>query len=73
MKGRSIKYEAEELAWIEARRDWVRSDLHSAFCAFWKRDDISLTNLKALCKRKGWIAPLHRRGKRDAKPNKQRA
>lgn len=54
MKGRSISYQPEELAWIEARKDWARADLHRAFCAFWMRDDVSFTNFKALCTRKGF-------------------
>lgn len=54
MKGKWITWFPEELAWIEARRDWPRADLHRAFCAFWQRDDVSLDALRALCKRKGW-------------------
>jgi len=55
MKGRQIHYEPEELAWIEARKDWPRRDLHVAFCNFWQRRDVSQSNLTALCKRKGWL------------------
>lgn len=54
MKGRQIKYEPEELAWIEARKEWPRKDLHVAFCNFWQRADVSFDNFKALCTRKGW-------------------
>lgn len=54
MKGGRIHYEPEELAWIEARKEWTRKELHAAFCRFWKRDDVSFDNFKALCTRKGW-------------------
>lgn len=55
MKGRVIPYTAEELAWIEARRDLPRADLHAAFSARFGRDDVSIANLTALCKRRGWL------------------
>ena len=54
MKGSRIPYEPEELAWIKARKDWTRADLHRAFCNFWQRGDVSFSNFKALCTRKGW-------------------
>lgn len=54
MKGHWIDWLPEELAWIEARKDWPRSDLHRAFCSYWQRDDVSKAALTALCKRKGW-------------------
>ncbi|MBJ2150667.1 HNH endonuclease signature motif containing protein [Paracoccus sp. IB05] len=56
MKGRRIRFEPEELDWIEARKDWARADLHRSFCSFWRRDDVSLANLKALCNRRGWLS-----------------
>lgn len=55
MKGQQIHYEPEELAWIKARKDWPRRDLHVAFCNFWGRSDVSQSHLTALCKRKGWL------------------
>lgn len=55
MKGRAIPYEPEELAWIEARKDWIRADLHRAFCNFWRRDDVSFGAFIGLCKRRGWL------------------
>lgn len=55
MKGHWITWHPEELAWIEARKDWPRADLHRAFCAFWQRYDVSLVALIALCKRKRWL------------------
>ena len=54
MKGRRIDWLPEELAWIEARKDWPRADLHRAFVAHWKRSEISQGALKGLCTRKGW-------------------
>lgn len=55
MKGQRIEYFADELAWIEARKDWPRRDLHAAFVARFEREDVSIDNFKALCKRKGWM------------------
>lgn len=54
MKGRAIEYLPEELAWIEARKDWPRARLHSAFLFMFGRDDVTEDALKALCHRKGW-------------------
>jgi hypothetical protein len=55
MRGRAIGYEPEELAWIEARKDMPREDLHAMFCAYWQRDDVSVDAIKGLCTRKGWL------------------
>ena len=33
MKGRSIPYLPQELAWIEARKEMPRAELHALFCA----------------------------------------
>ena len=54
MKGSAIKYLPEELAWIEARKEWPRAQLHSAFQYQFGRRDVSASNLNSLCKRKGW-------------------
>lgn len=54
MKGRAIAYLAEELAWIEARKDWPRRLLHQAFCARFGRKDIAFGAFAGLCKRRGW-------------------
>lgn len=54
MKGQRIRYEPEELAWLEARQDMPRVELHLAFTTFWRRPDVSFANLKALCTRMGW-------------------
>lgn len=55
MKGRWIDWLPEELAWVEARKDWPRADLHRAFVAFWKRPEITEGAIKGLCKRRGWL------------------
>lgn len=55
MKGRAIPYLPQELAWIAARKEMPRDEMHRMFCAYWGRDDVSLTALNALCKRKGWF------------------
>lgn len=55
MKGRHLHYLPEELAWIEARGDWPRARLHTAFCFMFDRTDVSQANLTALCKRRGWL------------------
>lgn len=54
MKGRAIKYAAEEMAWLEENRLMVISDYHRAFCEKFGRDDVSAINLHSLRKRKGW-------------------
>lgn len=55
MKGRAIHYTAEELAFIAARGTSPRRDAHAAFCKKFDRSDVSLSALKGLCKRKGWM------------------
>lgn len=55
MKGQQIPYSAEELAWIKQRAKNHRPTTHAAFCALFERADVSLKNLNALCKRKGWL------------------
>lgn len=55
MKGRQLPYSAAELAWIKAHSRDDRRQAHAAFCAKFKRTDVSLSNFNALCKRKGWL------------------
>ncbi len=55
MKGTWIPYTAEQLAWIEARKTEPRHETHAAFCKRFGRNDVSLKNLNALCKRNGWL------------------
>ena len=54
MKGVPIYYLPQELAWIEARKEMPRPELHEMFCAYWQRDDVSYGAFISLCKRKGW-------------------
>lgn len=55
MKGVPNRYSAAELAWLKARATWPRRALLAAFRAAFGRDDVSLTALNGLCKRKGWM------------------
>lgn len=55
MRGQSILYSAEELAWIEENKEWPRAMLHRFFVMFFERQDVTLVHLNALCKRKGWM------------------
>lgn len=55
MKGRTIPYSAEELAWIESHARENRRETHARFCDTFSRSDVSLSNFNALCKRKGWL------------------
>lgn len=55
MKGAPIPYSPEELAWIEARKEMPRRELHTEFCRTFARTDVTQTNLTALCKRRGWF------------------
>lgn len=57
MKGTAISYSPTELAFIEARRDMPRKDLHAAFVAEFGRTDVSVSNIKRLCLRNGWKSP----------------
>jgi hypothetical protein len=50
-----ISYSTDELAWIEAHKHLARRQLHDTFCARFNRLDVSFENLRALCKRKGWL------------------
>lgn len=55
MKGRPVRWAADELAWIEARAALPRRETLAAFNAAFGRD-VALTALSALCKRRGWKA-----------------
>jgi hypothetical protein len=54
VKGRTIPYSAEEMAWLEANRLMVISDYGCAFRERFARHDVSDVNLHSLRKRKGW-------------------
>lgn len=68
MKGHPIPYSAEELAWIEERKEWPRSVLYETFVMLFERSDVSLTVLNALCKRKGWMTGRTGRIEAGSKP-----
>lgn len=54
MKGQQISYSAEELLFIKNNSKLPRKELHLKFSVKFERDDISQSNMSALCKRKGW-------------------
>jgi hypothetical protein len=54
VKGRSIPYNADEMAWLEANRLLPIAEYHAAFSQEFGREDVSAVNLHALRKRKGW-------------------
>lgn len=54
-KGSGIHYPTAELAWIKQHRILTRKEAYQQFCEKFQRDDVSLNNYKALCKRKGWL------------------
>lgn len=55
MKGHWISYSPDELAWIEARKQLTRADLHAQFQAQWGRPEVTFETLRAMCKRRGWL------------------
>lgn len=54
MKGIYIKYSEAQLRWLKANRTMPIAEYHRAFCSRFRRRDVSMTNLNALRKRKGW-------------------
>ncbi|QDC11251.1 HNH endonuclease [Oceanicola sp. D3] len=54
MKGARITYSEAELIFIELLREMPRKLLHAEFVAWTGRTDVSVSNISALCKRKGW-------------------
>lgn len=55
MKGRPIRYSQAELDWIKAHSTVPRAQMHREFVERFARQDVSLENLHALCKRRGWM------------------
>ncbi len=55
MKGRCIEYTEAELIFIETLQRLPRRMVHRAFVDWSGRKDVSLANIKSLCKRKGWM------------------
>ena len=54
-KGRPIQWSEDELAFIETRRSLPRAALLDEYRQAFDRPEIGLTNLVALCKRRGWL------------------
>lgn len=54
MKGQPLRYTRAQLAFIRRHRKRARRELHALFVARFRRCDVSLQNLTALCKRNGW-------------------
>lgn len=54
MRGKSILYSADELAWLEANHRLPIAQYHEAFVYRFKRHDVAAVNLHSLRKRKGW-------------------
>lgn len=59
MRGRRLTYSEAELAFVWARRDMLRGELHAAFVVAFGRVDVSVDNLKSLCTRNGWTTREH--------------
>lgn len=53
-KGTYITYTPAQLAFIKRNRKKSRRELHAAFVKRFRRRDVTLDHLKALCTRKGW-------------------
>lgn len=54
MKGHWIEYSAKELTFIKRRSKLSRRELHAEFVATFRRKDVTVGHLHALCKRNGW-------------------
>lgn len=68
MKGQAIPYTEQELAWIKRNCTKPRKEAHEAFCKKFGRSDVSMVNLHALCKRKGWFTGRTGRFEKDHIP-----
>lgn len=68
MKGRQIRYTVDELDFIRSVSTWARDKAHTAFSQKFARDDVSLQNFNALCKRKGWLTGRTGRIEKGAVP-----
>lgn len=53
-KGRYIPYSPKELAWIQKQCVRPRRELHAQFCRTFRRSDVTLDHVKALCTRRKW-------------------
>jgi hypothetical protein len=50
-----IPYSRAEMRWLETNRLMIISDYHRAFCAAFRRADVTAADLHSLRKRKGWL------------------
>lgn len=55
MKGTCIRYTAKQLAWIKRHRKLPRREAQRLFTKKFRRKDVSVDAIKALCTRKGWM------------------
>jgi hypothetical protein len=54
VRGRPIPYSAAERAFVQSNRAMRRRDLHTAFVREFGRTDVTIEDIKGLCKRSGW-------------------
>lgn len=66
MRGSVIKYNAAEIAYIEARHTLPRRVLHAEFVKRFKRNDVDLDAIKRLCCRNGWTTRTRWNAEDDA-------
>lgn len=74
MKGRAIRYSAEELGWLEEHKGLSLGDYAAAFDERFGREDVTAVHLKSLRERRGWRTGRSGRfAAGDAPHNKGRA
>jgi hypothetical protein len=56
MRRGPVHFSDEQLAWIKACADMPRVELHALFVQIYRRDDVTVDNIKSLCSRMGWTA-----------------
>lgn len=55
MKGWQIRYEFEELVWIEVNKEFVCDEVYVLFCVWFWCDDVLFFNYNVFCKCCGWL------------------
>lgn len=55
MRGRAVRYTADEIAFVRELAELPRLIIHAEFVAMFWRPDVSVENIAALCKREGWV------------------
>jgi hypothetical protein len=53
-KGYHVTYSAAQIVFIERHRRMARRGLHAAFVKRFRRRDVTIDHIKALCARRGW-------------------